>query len=127
MENLIIEKTQSTPHIVLDAGLNILSIRGESFPENPAKFYAPILNWIKDFIEGIDRQEVRVDFEILYFNSSTSKVFMTIFDLLDKAVENGKKISVNWHCDKKNDTVIECGEEFKEDIKKLPFNIIIRG
>jgi len=125
METLIIEKTQSTPYIYFDQTTNVLIIKGESFPENSAKFYAPVLEWLKEYIVTLDTEKVTMQFEIVYFNSSTSKVFMTILDMLQAAVENGKDISVLWLCDAENETAIECGEEFKEDLDHLPFDIVL--
>ena len=123
METLIIEKTQSTPYIYFDKTTNVLIVKGESFPENSAKFYAPVLEWLKEYIITLDNEKVTMQFEIVYFNSSTSKVFMTILDMLQSAMENGKNISVLWLCDAENETAIECGEEFKEDLDRLPFDI----
>lgn len=126
MNNLLIEKAQSTPTINFDVLTNILKISGESFPENTAKFYAPVLEWLKEYVEQLDSDtEVIMEFNIIYFNSSTSKIFMTIFDMLESAVENGKKICINWRYDEKNETALECGEEFKEDLDVLPFNLIV--
>jgi len=125
LETLIIEKTQSTPYIYFDKTTNVLIIKGESFPENSAKFYAPVLEWLKEYIITLDNEKVTMQFEIVYFNSSTSKVFMTILDMLQSAVENGKDISVLWLCDAENETAIECGEEFKEDLGRLPFDIVL--
>lgn len=122
MENLIIEKTKSTPGINFDAASGLLQLKGESFPENVVKFYAPVIDWIKDYL-SCETKEITLEFEIIYFNSSTSKVFMTIFDLLDEEVANGKSIKVKWLCDSENETAIECGEEFQEDVKLLPFEI----
>lgn len=122
MENLIIERTKSTPEINFNADTGLLQIKGESFPENVVKFYTPVIDWIKDYISS-ETKKITFEFEIVYFNSSTSKVFMTIFDLLDEEVGNGKSIKVKWLCDSENETAIECGEEFKEDINLLPFEI----
>jgi hypothetical protein len=125
MIDLRMEKTQSTPYINFSQVTNRLTIKGESFPENAAKFYAPVLEWLKAYLTDLDAQQVTMEFEIVYFNSSTSKIFMTIFDLLEEAVHNRKKISVNWKCDKENETAIEFGEEFKEDLTDLPFHIVL--
>lgn len=122
MENLLIEKTKSTPEINFNVALGLLQIKGESFPENVVKFYTPVIDWIKNYI-STETKEIILEFEIVYFNSSTSKVFMTIFDLLDQEVGNGKNIKVKWLCNSENETAIECGEEFKEDINLLPFEI----
>lgn len=125
MEDLIIEKTQSTPFIHFSSATNMLVLQGESFPENSAKFYAPVLEWLKEYIAVLENQKAVMLFEIVYFNSSTSKVFMTIFDLMQDAVKCNKDISILWKCDEKNETAIECGEEFKEDLEDLPFNIVL--
>ena len=125
MDNLIIEQTVSTPAINFDYNMKNLRISGESFPENAAKFYEPVMNWIKEYLNQIEIEETKVEFEIIYFNSSTSKIFMTIFSLFDEEVKRDKNITVDWIASEDNDVAIECGEEFKEDLDYIPFNIVI--
>ena len=72
----------------------------------------------------IDHWETQIDFEIIYFNSSTSKIYLTIFNLLDEAAKNGNSIVVNWRASKENETAIECGEEFMEDLEFVEFKIV---
>lgn len=122
MQNLIIDKTKATPKIDFNAETGCLQILGESFPENVAKFYAPVMEWLNQYLEQ-EAREMLLEFKITYFNSSTSKVFMTIFDLLDQQAMRGRKVSVKWVCDEDNDIAIECGEEFKEDLNCLSFTI----
>lgn len=126
MDNLIIEKTVSTPSIDFDYNMKKLRISGESFPENAAKFYEPVMKWIKEYLNKTEKEETKVEFEIIYFNSSTSKIFMTIFSLLDEEVERNKNITVDWIASEDNDVAIECGEEFKEDLECISFNIVIK-
>lgn len=123
MQNLVIEKTYSTPLINFESETGKLMISGESFPENASRFYTPVLQWIREYIKET-LLKVEVIFEVSYFNSSTSKVFLNIFGILEDAAEEGKDITVNWRCNRQNESAIECGEEFKEDLEKLPFNII---
>lgn len=123
MDNLIIEKTISTPNINFNYDMRKLIISGESFPENAAKFYQPVMNWIKEYLGEIE-EETEVEFEIIYFNSSTSKIFMMIFSLFDQEAEKGKNISINWIASEDNETAIECGEEFEEDLEFVNFNIL---
>lgn len=126
MNNLLIEKTNSTPNINFNYDMRKLIISGESFPENAAKFYEPVVNWIKEYLGCTGEEETEVEFEIIYFNSSTSKIFMNIFSLLDEEVQEGKNIIVNWIASEDNEAAIECGEEFKEDLEDIEFNIIIK-
>ncbi|MCI1822215.1 MAG: DUF1987 domain-containing protein [Megasphaera sp.] len=124
MENLIIEQTKSTPYIFFCAETGKLRIEGESYPENVIKFYTPVLEWLHDyFIMNV--KDMVLEFKIIYFNSSTSKVFLTIFDLLEQKASTGCNITVKWICDKDNDVAIECGEEFQEEINKFLFTVEI--
>ncbi len=124
MENLIVEATKSSPAICLNAATRILDITGESYPENAAKFYAPVTEWITRFLGRRDQKPVTVNITLHYFNSSSSKVLMDIFDRLDKAHAEGTPVTVNWRYHHENDTAIECGEEFKEEIEQMAFHMV---
>ena len=124
MENLIIDKTESTPEIRFDYASGILALRGESYPENTAEFYAPVFEWLRKFLADSNELAMTVNMEIIYFNSSSSKALMNFFDLLDEAVAEGRKIAVNWIYDTGNESALEYGEEFKEDLKFLEFNLV---
>lgn len=127
MNRLVIGKTASTPSIDFNPATGALSICGESFPENAGSFYAPILDWIKEFMSQEIRPAVTLACDILYFNSSTSKLLMNLFDALESHVREGKDVSVQWICHQNNETAIECGEEFKEDLELLPFHIVTKN
>ena len=124
MDNLQIEAKKSSPAIDLNAQTHTLNISGESYPENTANFYAPVFEWVEKYLESIDEEEVTVNIELIYFNSSSSKVIMDLFDLLEEASDDGKNIVVNWIYDEDNDAALEYGEEFAEDIESLTFNLV---
>jgi hypothetical protein len=44
---------------------------------------------------------------------------------MDKNVSEEKKIIVNWITTEDNDIMVECGEDFQEDVSKLEFNLVI--
>ncbi|MFP4332291.1 MAG: DUF1987 domain-containing protein [Campylobacterales bacterium] len=124
MKNITIKKTEFTPFVKLDAKKHIHEIRGESYPENSIEYYEPIIEWLEKYIEKLKKREKAVfNLEIIYFNSSTSKILMDIFDILDEGAKKGKTLEVNWYYDEDNDIALECGMEFKEDLKHLIFNI----
>ncbi|RLA75583.1 MAG: hypothetical protein DRG30_04425 [Epsilonproteobacteria bacterium] len=123
MENLYIMKTKSTPEINFDLSTHNHSIRGESYPENTFTFYDPIFQWIENYIETLEQQEVIFTIELIYFNSSSSKVLMDMFDIFDEASKEGKNITVNWIHDEEDEALQEYGEEFKEDLPHLTFII----
>ncbi len=125
MENLIIEATKSSPYIELNCNSNVHTIKGESYPENTFAFYKPVMDWLEEYLENLEDKAV-FNIEFIYFNSSSSKILMDIFDLLDEACENGKSITVNWIYDEDNDASEEYGEEFAEDLENLEFNLVVK-
>ncbi len=124
MDKLSIVATKSTPEIVFDPISGLLSISGQSYPENAYKFYEPLLNWLEDYL--IIMQEdttVLIDLHLPYINTSSTKCFMMLLEKLDNAYLTGKKIQVQWRYNVDNESELECAEEFKEDLS-IPFQII---
>lgn len=124
MEDLIVEGGKSTPSISFRAQEHRLELKGDSYPENAASFYAPVFQWLQTYINTLEGNDVVVDLEISYFNSSSSKVLMDFFDLLDQAASKGNAITINWRYHADNEMALEYGEEFKEDLTDVQFNLV---
>lgn len=124
MEAFVREKTKSTPWIKFDPDNNILELRGESYPENSSKFYSPMLEWLETYLLGLENTPIHVDLELIYFNSSSSKIFMNFFDMLEDAARRGVPVTVEWKYHEDNDIALECGEEFQEDLEHVAFHLI---
>jgi len=124
MQTLEISATKSSPAIYFDASSNTLTMSGESYPENTAQFYEPVFEWLEEYIDSLNDQPVTFNMELIYFNSSSSKALMDIFDILEEACDDGKNIILNWIYDEDNDAALEYGEEFAEDIETLTFNLV---
>ena len=124
MQPFVREKTKSTPWINFDPEQNYLGIKGESYPEDSAKFYSPMLEWLETYLQQVNDTPVQVDVELIYFNSSSSKILMNLFDMLEDAASKGIPITVNWKYDQDNDIAMECGEEFQEDLEHVDFNLL---
>ncbi|GAB6073651.1 DUF1987 domain-containing protein [Nautilia lithotrophica] len=123
MENLYIAATKYTPEISLDAEKGIIDIRGKSYPENTFEFYAPVIKWIEEYLKCCAKDEIVVNMEIIYFNSSSSKLFFDLFDLLDEAKDK-HKIVINWIFDEENESAEEAGEDFIEDFEDLDIRLV---
>ena len=124
MDNLLIEATKYTPEISFSAETNVLELKGETYPENTAEFYAPVFKWLEEYLQQLGDQAVSVNMEIIYFNSSSSKVLMDLFDRFEDAVKEGKNITINWIYDKEDESALEYGEEFQEDLEVLKLNLV---
>lgn len=124
MERLFIEATKSSPMVRFDPDAGLLEITGKSYPENASKFYAPIFSWVQDYLPKALDRPTRMELEIVYLNSSSSKIFLNLFDLLDEAAKKGADIEINWRYHEENETALECGEEFAEELRTASFNLV---
>ncbi len=71
INELIIEGTPKTPHIDLNNLTGNLILSGKSIPENAAKVYEPILNWVSKYVlEANPITNFR--FALDYYNTSTT-------------------------------------------------------
>jgi len=71
INSLIIEQTPKTPQIDLNQLTGDLIFSGTSIPENAAKVYEPVLNWVTGYILNA-RPTTNVRLNLDYFNTSTS-------------------------------------------------------
>lgn len=126
MENLIIKETKYTPEVNFNTSAGILNIKGNSYPENTLEFYDPILNLMENFFKKTQKRDISLNIEIVYFNSSSSRVFFEIFDLIED-FSSKLNFTINWIYESGNEGVLEIGEDFKEDFEKLNFNIIVKS
>ena len=78
MHNIKLEATKYTPEINLDTN-GTISLVGKSYPENTFEFYAPMMEWLEEYFNENSADKTVVNMEIIYFNSSSSKLF---FDFL---------------------------------------------
>jgi len=121
MEKLYIQATQYTPQIILDPD-GYMSIKGKSYPENSFEFYEPIIQWFENYFLTQPTQKTIIDMHIIYFNSSSSKVFFDLFDLIEEHTAK-HSIEINWIYDIDNENVIEAGEDLQEDFPMLTINL----
>ena len=124
MNNLIIEETKYTPSINFNVQKGVFQLKGKSYPENTFDFYKPMMDLVEEYFDGKEQERTVINMEIIYFNSSSSKLFFDFFDLVEEAHNNGKTIEINWIYDEENDSALEAGEDFQEDFENLKFNLI---
>ena len=125
MENIKIEATTRSPEIDFDFGANEFLIKGESYPEDVATFYGPVIGQLEEHLSSLDTAEVSFDIELIYFNSSSAKVLMGLFDALDEVAKAGNRVTITWTFDEDDDNMQEMGEEFSEDLEHAQFRLKI--
>ena len=122
MPHLKLTKTVDTPGISFDADKGTFKIEGESYPENAMEFYRPVIETLNDFAENKDIP-LTMDIKMVYFNSSSSKCLLDIFDILEEYAAKKKSVQVNWYYHEDDEDIKESGEDFAEDLS-LNFNLI---
>ena len=123
MENLIIEANKHSPKVSFAA--DTLELSGESYPENVVLLATPIFAWLDKYLQQLGEQTFTVNMTLTYFNSSSSKMLLSLFERLEQEVENnGKNIIVNWIYEADDFGIEEYGEEFQEDLEFLTFNLV---
>ena len=125
MKNLVIESTNCTPKINLDATKGVIEFFGKSYPENTFDFYKPVKEWLDEYSQNSNETTI-VNLELTYLNSSSLKVYFDIFDIFEEIHNRGKKIEVNWTYESDDDIIEETGEDFIEDFKNLKINLIVK-
>jgi hypothetical protein len=78
---LIIEQTVKTPQIDLNPLTGDLIFSGRSIPENAAKVFEPVLNWVTEYIlKASPTTNLRLNLE--YFNTASVLWLAKIFKVL---------------------------------------------
>jgi hypothetical protein len=83
LDNYILEQTPKTPQIDLNQISGELILSGRSIPENAAKIYEPVLNWVREYVlKAKPITNLRLNLE--YFNTSSMMWLSRILSVLKK-------------------------------------------
>ncbi|MBY0579235.1 MAG: DUF1987 domain-containing protein [Burkholderiales bacterium] len=124
MQDFYIPATAMSPEIDFRFSRHVLNIKGESYPENAAAFYNQVLSQLTLYLSSPEHKSIEVNVELKYFNSSSTKILLKLFEILNDAVHAGNSITLNWYHDEDDDTILEFGEDLHSDYERLNFNPI---
>jgi hypothetical protein len=119
------EKTNTTPYVLIDEAKGYMRFEGECYLENILAFFKDVNEWLERYLAS-DFTELTFDCALEYFNSSTTKLLHNMLRTMDKHSGEGKKVVVNWIAAAGDDMIIECGEDFQEEMENLKFNLVIK-
>ena len=117
------EGTKTSPYVLIDEENGYIKFEGKSYLEDIFGFFKEINEWLDKYLSS-GSVELTFDCKMLYFNSATTKMIFNMLRSMDKAAENGASITVNWIAAEDDEMIIECGEEFEEDMEHLTFNMV---
>lgn len=126
MESLRIEPTEFTPLICFDPNEHTMEISGFSRPEDVRRFYQKFFDWVDENVVDLTNNikndsELKLKFELIYFNSASSKCLLDMVIMLKKIYSG--KLLVNWYYEEGDEDLLEAGEEFSDAVE-IPFNFI---
>ena len=107
-------ETVNTPEVFFNLN-GILRIAGKSLPEYAIEYYKPLMDKLDEFLET--KQSIEVTIEMIYINTSSSKVF---YNILKKITESGVMVTVHWHYEEDDEDMRELGEYY-EEMLEIPF------
>ena len=121
MDPLFLESTKSSPEVRLMPDGNI-KITGRSISETIVDFYKPVGEWINEYIK-MPADVTRVDVNLEYFNSASSKILINLCFRLTHVQLKHKKLVINWYYEDGDEDIREKGEYFSS-VLNIPFNFI---
>lgn len=110
MDPLLIEATEDTPKVHLDAGNNQFLIAERSLPENSIEFYQPVFEWLNKYLEN-PNDVTNFDFKLEYFNTSSAKQLTKVLLILEK-LSAIKEVKIIWHYKKEDFDMLSSGQRY---------------
>jgi hypothetical protein len=123
-QSLIIEQTPKTPQIDLDQLTGDLIFSGRSIPENAAKVYEPVLNWVTEYIlEARPTTNLRLNLE--YLNTASILWLAKIFKVLIRINEPDYVLFVHLYLPVDEYNELHDFEDIKDAF--VPIEYIVHG
>lgn len=113
MDNITIEATKGeeiSPYIHFDYAKGDCVIEGQSYFQNAWAFYQPLYDWLIEYFNHKNGLELRLN--LSYFNTSSSRCLLAIFEKLKEIEQEGAEIMIVWY-------YLDSDEEIKEEIQEL--------
>ncbi len=122
MEPLIIDATEDTPALCLDAVQGLFELSGRSLPEDVSGIYSQAIQWIQSY-SLMPNPETVFTFKLVYFNTASSKSILDILLFLEKMAKKGHNVVIKWYYVEDDEDMLEAGREYS-GIVDVKFELI---
>ncbi|MBL4593025.1 MAG: DUF1987 domain-containing protein [Flavobacteriales bacterium] len=122
MADLKLEGSPKTPTIEFNSEAGYLLIRGRSIPENSIEFYKPLIEALETYNSN-SQSNTKVDIQLEYFNTSSSKCILDVFKKLEAINSGNSEVIINWYYEEDDEDMLEAGEDYQAIIN-IPFKMI---
>ena len=121
IKSIFIERTAKTPQVDFNQLTGDLILFGRSIPENAAKLYEPLLDWISDYIKS-PHHTTNLRLNLEYFNTSSSIWLARVVNALSKIAEDDYVLFIHLYFDIEDFESMDL-EELKNIVGQLVDNI----
>ena len=120
MKKIHLKPTQFSPEVLLSPEEKIFSIRGNSRPEDVRELYYPVVSWLIEYREALKSEGVKeftkkdpmvMEFDLGYFNSSSTKFLYDIIKILQEMNDSGIPTEIRWVYEEEDIDMKEAGED----------------
>jgi hypothetical protein len=122
MADLNLEGSPKTPTIEFNLDSGYLLIKGRSIPENSIEFYKPLIEALEEYKNNC-QSSTKVDIQLEYFNTSSSKCILDVFKKLEAINSGNSEVVINWYYEEDDEDMLEAGEDYQAIIS-IPFKMI---
>jgi hypothetical protein len=122
MTDFIFNPRINHPFVLTDGTEGTILIAGVSIPDDPNSFFMPLQTWIDDYLTN-QADRLTINFEMYYYNQTTSNYFFQLLKSIKEHTNNGKTIDINWYYYTDDEDIQEDGEDLKDSLN-MPINII---
>src|SRR6266481_2791632 len=95
MNELTIERTQSTPEINFNSKSGILKIAGRANANDISLFYKQLDAWLDLYL--VQPKDTTIELHLEYINSVFSKLLFTFFEKCKTVIKKEKKLLIKWY------------------------------
>lgn len=123
MDPILLPARERSPLVDFRFDEHRLSLAGESYPEDAAAFYGPVVKALVEYCRTVPEEEIVFTVALTYFNTSSAKVLMNIFHLLEHHGQAGARIHLIWNHHKDDEMMMEFGADFSRDLQHVKFTL----
>lgn len=126
---LLIKPTKFSPKIQFYPEKILFEISGFSLPENVSNFYAPVVQWLDEYIDWykVNKEHIskkfKASFNLTYFNSGSLRFFINIIKKIVTLQELKVEVQILWYFDRDDIEIKDSGVEIS-DIVNFPFEFV---
>lgn len=123
MQQIEIEATYRSPHVIFNPEDNKFSFEGNSILVNVDEFYDPLLNWMDEYVKRKSKGEVEIVFDIEHTNLASTKRLVFFLYRLKELQDKGVAVKVYWRYYSNDSDAYEMGQDFAQMLE-LPIQFL---